>query len=42
MTEDQYLAYEGCLKRIKDEEAAERERELRIMAYDDSAETYWK
>ncbi|MFD1360927.1 Rpn family recombination-promoting nuclease/putative transposase [Lentibacillus salinarum] len=31
MTEEQYLAYESRLKRIRDEEAAERERELQIQ-----------
>ncbi len=32
MTQEQYLAYESRLKRIIDEEAAQREAELRIQA----------
>ncbi|MFD1168810.1 hypothetical protein [Oceanobacillus caeni] len=31
MTQEQYLAYESRLNRIKDEEAAQREAELRLQ-----------
>lgn len=38
MTQDQYLAYEARLKRIRDEEAAQREAELRIQEAKEEAE----